>query len=525
MSHNNIGIPPDGAGKKIATRALTIVEFVNETTPIKVGDTVVGETSTTTGLVTGIERESKQEIYIEQVTGVYAAGENLKVGATIVAQVGTTDSVEVHMQGISLTDPDHPEHRLHVNHKGAAAVTFTEGETQFDSFGKTQVSQQHTLGNYTQLFDPEDREFWIDTFGAGAATYAPDESASILSVGTTSGDKCHKTSHKYHIYQPGVSQTVLMTASMGDTGKAGVRRRWGYFDVNDGVFFELDGTSFNVVLRSSTSGSVVETVIPQTSFNVDTVDGNGNSELNLNLMSVNIFWIDLQWLGAGRVRFGIFNPDGTRLTLHSLNNANSNPRAYMRSGTLPIRFEIENTAISASSSEMKHICATVKTEGDFKPKAIVFGAHSDVPIAVDETAYVPLLSIQANLLHGGKHNAVAAIPSNVSVIAGDAGPVRCDITISPVLTGATWNVANLGSAFTVDRDATALTGGAKIFSFLVGAGQVEEIDLTEILGYNSIYGRLNADGVTQNHLTLKAKGINATTTTSAFASITWKELS
>jgi hypothetical protein len=34
--------------------------------------------------------------------------------------------------------------------------------------------------------------------------------------------------------------------SCGDSGKDGVVRRWGLFDEEDGVYFELDGLTFSV---------------------------------------------------------------------------------------------------------------------------------------------------------------------------------------------------------------------------------------------------------------------------------------
>jgi len=72
------------------------------------------------------------------------------------------------------------------------------------------------------------------------------------------------------------------------------------------MFRNING-DFAVCVRSSASGTKTETVILQEDFNKDTVDGTGLSRMNLDLTYDNIYWIDIQWLGGGRVRFGTYN--------------------------------------------------------------------------------------------------------------------------------------------------------------------------------------------------------------------------
>ena len=83
----------------------------------------------------------------------------------------------------------------------------------------------------------------------------------------------------------------------------------------------------------------VDTRIPQSSWNLDKMDGTGTSGFNLDLTKMQMFYIDYTWYGAGSIRWGFRATDGTITYCHKLANNNTNSEAYMRSGNLPARYE------------------------------------------------------------------------------------------------------------------------------------------------------------------------------------------
>jgi hypothetical protein len=93
-------------------------------------------------------------------------------------------------------------------------------------------------------------------------------------------------------------------------------------------------TAANVVMSKT-----VDTVIPQSSFNLDKIDGTGPSGYNIDLSKMQMFYIDYTWYGAGFIRWGLRGPDGNVFYVHKLANNNVNTEAYMRSGNLPGRYE------------------------------------------------------------------------------------------------------------------------------------------------------------------------------------------
>ncbi len=141
-----------------------------------------------------------------------------------------------------------------------------------------------------------------------------------------------RTSNRYHYYQPGVGNLVIITLAHGDVGKTGNIREWGYADERNGLLFRLSGTTLQVVLRSDTTGDVVEEVVDRTNWNGDKLDGSGTSGMTIDITKANFFWIDFAWLGVGPARFGILSPDGARWACHTFKNPNTKIGAYMATG-------------------------------------------------------------------------------------------------------------------------------------------------------------------------------------------------
>lgn len=95
----------------------------------------------------------------------------------------------------------------------------------------------------------------------------------------------------------------------------------------------------------------VDDRVPQSEWNLDTMDGNGPSGFTLDLTKMQMFYIDYSWYGAGFVRWGLRGIDGTVYYVHKLLNNNTNSEAYMRSGNLPARYESNTFAKTTSITE------------------------------------------------------------------------------------------------------------------------------------------------------------------------------
>lgn len=95
---------------------------------------------------------------------------------------------------------------------------------------------------------------------------------------------------------------------------------------------------------------VIEVRVPQSQFNRDTIDGNGPSGYRVDLTRMQMLGIQYTWYGAGFVDFMIRGVNGAWTMVHRIANNNANDEAYMRTGNMPVRYEITNESNSAVSS-------------------------------------------------------------------------------------------------------------------------------------------------------------------------------
>jgi hypothetical protein len=89
---------------------------------------------------------------------------------------------------------------------------------------------------------------------------------------------------------------------------------------------------------------------PQSEFNRDTIDGRGPSGYRVDLSKMQMIGIQYTWYGAGFIDFMIRGSDGNWLYVHRYRQNNINDEAYMRTGNLPVRYEICNESVSSAST-------------------------------------------------------------------------------------------------------------------------------------------------------------------------------
>jgi hypothetical protein len=321
-----------------------------------------------------------------------------------------------------------------------------------------------------------------------------------------------RTTNRYHYYQPGVSNLAIMTLANGDVGRFNNVRRWGYFDANNGIFFELNGTTLYAVLRNAG----VDTKVASTSWNQDPLDGTGVSGMDLDITKANFYFIDFAWLGVGEVRFGVLGPKGERNICHIFQNPNNNEGAYMETGTLPLRWENFNTGITGGTSDLRLICAAVYAQSKIDYTYWRFCDISRMtPVTLTDSTPKPVLSMRVK-----PGTRVGIYPECINTfIAG--GAIKMSIVDDAVLTGATWGITGASDA-QGDIGATAVSGGSEFHSNWQNEGAhhwtVTDIYETNDEGYHRL-----ADDSGSYTFTLVATKLSGTSVTVA-AELCYKEL-
>jgi hypothetical protein len=106
---------------------------------------------------------------------------------------------------------------------------------------------------------------------------------------------------------------------------------------------------------------IKELRVAQGQFNRDPIDGSGASGFRIDLTKMQMIGIQYSWYGAGFVDFMVRGADGNWVYAHRMRNNNINDEAYMRTGNMPVRYELVNECQSAQTSLSTDITATSPT--------------------------------------------------------------------------------------------------------------------------------------------------------------------
>ena len=346
-----------------------------------------------------------------------------------------------------------------------------------DAFGRVRISTPLTLFDSTNRYE-SDPHFDTSTSTGGSITHLPNESTVRMDVTTASGSEVVRQTYRSFPYQPGKSLLILTTFVM-NTAKTGLRQRVGYFSTQNGIYLQQNDSTVSFVLRSYTSGSVDNSrEVTQANWNGDKLDGTGKSGYTIDLTKSQILFIDIEWLGVGSVRCG-FVIEGKFIVAHTFHNANIYSAVYMTTATLPVRYEITNTSVTASSSSLKQICSTVMSEGGYEQVAADSVIRRTTSLGSITTTFLPLISIR---LASDTLGAIV-LPNRVSVIPTTSDVFEVALIKNATLTGASYNTTDFAH---VDYDitATALSGGTVVQSDFVASTNQSSGNLSAPTGYN-----------------------------------------
>lgn len=333
-------------------------------------------------------------------------------------------------------------------------VTTTSGQytyiapatTAGDAFGRLRTSSPFTLFDSSHRY--RDNGLWATATGTGG-TYTFSSGAGLmdLNVTTVSGAKILRETTKVCSYQPGKSLQVMNTFVM-ESGKTNLRQRVGYFGTDNGIYLEVSGTSSpTFVERNSVSGSVGETRVAQSGWNIDKLDGNGPSGFTLDITKAQIQWMDIEWLGLGTVRTG-FVINGQLVHCHSFHHANLITSTYMTTASLPLRYEIENLGTTASSSTLKQVCSTVVSEGGYELRGAQNAVGTDVSTPYDLTTGGTVYPIISLRLKSTRLDAIVILTALSLMGITNNASYNWKVVLGGTSTGGSW--ADLGADSSVE---------------------------------------------------------------------------
>ena len=361
----------------------------------------------------------------------------------------------------SVVSPTNPLPVTFVGSGGSNIVPTSFEATATDAFGRLRVSNPFTVFESQHRYQMNDK--W-DYVSSGSASYSHDTNGSLVNLKTTtaSGSQMVCETKRVMPYQPGKSLLVYSTFCM-TTVQENQRHRVGYFGAQNGVYFEMDGTTANFVLRSYITGSMTEIRKAKGTWNVDNLDGTGPSGINLtNFNNSMILFMDIEWLGVGDVRVG-FLMNGQYIHCHTFKHtpAGGSPISgtYMTTAALPMRYEITNTGTVGTSGMLKQICGTVISEGGYNGFSRLYNVGlgtNEKNLATDGVLY-PVISLR---LASGRMDSVV-IPDGISALVTSNQNINYRLLLNATLSGTSWQTHFNGNVQT-DISATSVLSGSGI---------------------------------------------------------------
>lgn len=372
-------------------------------------------------------------------------------------------------------------------------------------FGELRTAPAHTLYDGTNIYKLDPLEWGTLTTSGGAINYNTTSGLTSLSVTNANGDRAVIRTHTYFRYKAGHSLRIKLTVIHIDYGQLNQVRRWGYFDDNNGVFFQLSGTTLSVVRRTSISGLPIDNTSNQSEWIHDKLDGTGPSGITLDITKNNIYEINLQWLSAGRI---IFYVNG--ILVHTIICSNTLSEPSLRLASLPVEIEIINTNTSTASN-INFICSSVSSDGNGASPKYSYSAYNSSIVSVGVTE-IPILSIRPTALFNSSINRMLIVPLFLS-IRTEGARIGFKLILNPTLTGASFTSVNVNSGQEYDVSATAFSGGEVILlDFLGQTNDAIRYSLEEFFGEFTRKLRRNAFNTDGDILTITAVNEIAGTT-------------
>jgi len=213
----------------------------------------------------------------------------------------------------------------------------------------------------------------------------------------------------------------------------------------------------------------IDLIVPQSSWNIDPLNGSGPSGYNLDVTKMQMIGMQWTWYGAGFIDFMLRGPTGDYVFAHRFRNSNVNSEAYMRTGNLPVRYEVNNEGARTA------LASTINSSVTTIPLADAYYFPTSGTVLIENEIIRYTNNNGTSLLNCTRGATLTQFVagSNRTFSAGTAashaagkGVVLISNTISPI-------ISHWGSAFMIDGQFDADRG--YIFNY-AATGTVASLD-------------------------------------------------
>lgn len=370
------------------------------------------------------------------------------------------------------------------NGENSLAVTITEPRA---AFGEVSIAENTPTCQVDFVYGIN--TLLTSTTTSNNATVTGSNGMAVLTTGAQVNSVATLVTKEYVKYRPGQGSLNRFTA-LFTAGVAGSTQIAGAFgDGIDGLGFGYNGTSFGVLYRRNN----VDTWIPQSTWNYDTMLGGTASGKTLVPTNLNVYQIKFQYLGGGNIFYYVLNDlSGRWVLVHMAKNAGNLTNPILRNPSMPIYLEARNTTNTSA--------VTIKTAsvGQFLEGQRVLlgprGALDSVNTSVALTTQTNIIAIRNASTYNGLSNYAITHLRQVAISANKsplpAGCVMLRMIRNPSTNFASftpWNGTTVDGGVTITAGQSTLSsnvssltisGGVSTYAATVAIGASQTIDLS-----------------------------------------------
>lgn len=316
----------------------------------------------------------------------------------------------------------------------------------------------------------------LNTVTSNGGIVKQEEAMAVLETSTNSTGLADIKTIRLLKYRSGLGALTRFTG-LFTTGVANSTQLIGVGTDENGFFFGFNGITFGILHRVNS----IDTWINQSSWNVDTMDGNGPSSMILDINKINVFEISYQYLGAGQITFFIEDSNtGEFVIVHKIKYTNINIIPSLFNPSLPLNMHVENNG-NTSNIIIKSASMAAFVEG----KDIIIGAPYTFNNSKTHSSETALFSIRNKSTFAGKTNLVNAFMRNISC-ANDVNQLATFKIYEDATLGGTPSFLDIevnSSIMESDTSGTTVSGGKLLVAYTIGkdSGQTFELDKLNII--------------------------------------------
>jgi hypothetical protein len=172
----------------------------------------------------------------------------------------------------------------------------------------------------------------------------------------------------------------------------------------------------------------------QSDWNVDTLDGNGPSGVNMDWSKLNIFQVNFRWLGAGEIRWAVENPEtGDMMFIHHEHYSNRNTGVHLDNPSFKIGYIAAN--LSANTITDSHITGAsmmAAIEGHIIDNSYTTAASSGTLASLSQNNLHKVLTLRNALVYQNKINLREMKLKTLSISSQNNSPVEIFLILDGV---------------------------------------------------------------------------------------------